>query len=215
MSSRTLYRLSGISLLIGSLFLIAGNIPFIFLGSDEITPVTSASGIAIRVFSDLLILIGAMLIVSGFSGIYARFAGRSGIVGLIGFTCTFFFFLIMIASLPIFALVVPSLAARGLLNGVPLPLSLFILEGLGLLLGLVGGILLGIAVLRATVLPRWTGVLLIIGSLLNLGIFLEFDPLAHVGGLLFAAGLALLVIGMWSKQPTTVEASLAPTEVRA
>jgi hypothetical protein len=206
MSSTTLYRLSGISLLIGSLLLIIGDIPDFFSGNDQAS--------AIAVSSALIRLIGAMLIALGLPGMYAIFAGRAGVLGLIGFTCTFFFILIGMASETILAFVFPFLAAHKLLGGGPPPLGLLIFYSLGDLLALVGGILLGLAIIRAVIPPRWAGVLLIIGSLLYaVGSVLRL-PIAEVGLILFAVGLAWLAVGMWSKQSATVEAALPPTGVR-
>lgn len=207
MSSRTLYRLSGISLLIGSLLLIIGDIPGFFSGNDQ------ASTIAVS--SALIRLIGAMLVVLGLPGMYARFAERVGILGLIGFTCTFFFILIGMASETILAFIFPFLATHGLLGGGRPPLGLLIFFSVGDLLVLIGGILLGIAVLRAAVLPRWAGALLIVGGILYaVGSVLRL-PIGDVGLILFAVGLAWLAVGMLSKQSATVEAAHPLTGVRA
>jgi hypothetical protein len=209
MSSTTLYRLSGISLFIGSLLLIIGDIPGFFAGDNQ------ASTIAI--VSSLIRLIGAMLIALGLPGMYARVAGRVGMLGLIGFTCTFFFILIGMASETILAFVFPFLAAHGLLGATsgPPPLGLLIFFFVGDLLALVGGILLGVTVMRAAALPRWAGLLLIVGGLLYaVGSVLRL-PIAEVGLILFAAGLAWLAVGMWSKQLATGEVAHPPTGVRA
>jgi hypothetical protein len=207
MSSTTLYRLSGISLLIGSLLLIIGDIPDFFSGNDPAS--------AIAVSSSVIRLIGAMLIALGLPGIYSRFAGRVGVLGLIGFTCTFFFFLMGVVSETIVIFTLPILLAHGLLNGGAPPLGLLIISLAGALLALVGGILLGIAIIRAAISPRWAGVVLIVGGLIfALGSALDL-PITNVGLILFAAALAWLALGMWSKQPITGEAAHSPSGVRA
>ncbi len=100
MSSTTLYRLSGISLLIGSLLLIIGDIPDFFTGNDQSSAIFTASA--------LIRLIGAMLIALGLPGMYARFAGRAGVLGLIGFTFTFLYILVGMASETIVAFIFPT-----------------------------------------------------------------------------------------------------------
>jgi hypothetical protein len=207
MSSTTLYRLSGISLLIGSLLLIIGDIPDFFSGNGQASTISTASAV-IR-------LIGTMLIALGLPGIYSRFAGRVGVLGLIGFTCTFFFFLMGVVSETIVIFTLPILLAHGLLNGGAPPLGLLIISLADALLALVGGILLGIALIRAAISPRWAGAVLIVGGFIfALGSALDL-PTTNVGLILFAAGLAWLALGMWSKQPITGEAAHSPSGVRA
>jgi hypothetical protein len=207
MSSTTLYRLSGISLLIGSLLLIIGDIPDSFTGNGQASAISTTSA--------LIRLIGAMLIALGLPSMYARFAGRAGVLGLIGFTCTFFFFLMAVVSETIVIFTLPLLLAHGLLNGGAPPLGLLITSLADAVLALVGGVLLGIAIMRTHMLPRWAGVALIVGSIpFALGSALDL-PITDVGLIIFAAGLAWLAVGMLSQQPTTVEALLPPSEVRA
>jgi hypothetical protein len=205
MSSRTLDRLSAISLLIGSLLLIIGSIIGFFTGNDRTSTIFTTSS--------LILLIGAMLVALGLPGMYTRQAGRIGVLGLIGFACTFFFILIGITEASIHAFIFPLLAAHGLLSGL-LPLGALIFDGIGFLLGLIGGILLGVAIMRTAVLPRWAGVFLIVGGFFDIGFALGLDPLGAVGLLLFAVGLAWLAVGMWSQQPNMVEAALPTSEVR-
>ena len=210
MSSTTLNRLRGISLLIGSLLVIIGDIPGFFAGNDQASTIAVTTAL-IR----LIRLIGAMLIVLGLSGVYARFAGQAGILGLIGFICTIFFILIGMASEAIIAFVFPLLAAHGLLHGGSAPRSLLIFYSIDDLLGLVGGLLLGIAVMRTSILPRWAGALLIVGGFLYaVGSILHL-PISDVGLIVFAAGLVWLAVGMRSQKTSAVEAPLSPTGVRA
>jgi hypothetical protein len=207
MSSSTLYRLSGISLLIGSLLLIIGDISSFFSGNDQ------ASTIAVS--SALIRLIGAMLIALGLPGMYVRFAKRAGILGLIGFTGTFFFILMAIASETIVIFTLPLLLTQGLLSGGAPPLGLLIISLADALLALVGGTLLGIAIIRAAISPRWAGAVLIVSSLIfALGSALDL-PITNAGLILFAAALAWLTLGMWSKQPIIGEVAPSPSGVRA
>lgn len=207
MSSTTLSRLSGISLLIGGLLLIIGDVPDFFTGNGQASAISTASA--------LIRLIGVMLIALGLPGMYARFAGRAGVLGLIGFTSTFFFFLMAVFSEAIVIFTLPLLFAQGHLNdGMP-PLGLLIGSLADAVLALVGGILLGLAVMRTDLLPRWAGMVLIVGSIpFALGTALDL-PITDVGLIVFAAGLVWLAVGMLSKQPTTVEAPHPPSGVRA
>jgi hypothetical protein len=126
------------------------------------------------------------------------------------------YILVGMASETIVAFIFPVLIAHGLLNGSGLPpLGLLIISLAGALLALLGGILLGIAVIRVAMPSRWAGVALIAGGFV-FAISSALDlPIADVGLIIFAAGLAWLAVGMWSKQPTPVEAARAPSEVRA
>lgn len=210
MSSTTLYRLSGISLLIGSLLTISGFIPDLI--------VEHSSGSTIAAATALLRLIGLMLVVLGLPGMYARLAERAGMLGLLGFIVTLFSLLMGIAYQPIFAFVNPFLAthAPALLNGRP-PQGLLIFFIVGGLLGLAGGTMLGIAVMRAAVLPRWAGLVLIAGEVVSLiGNFLGLgQSIENVGEVIFLVGLAWLAVGLLSKQPGRGEASQPTAGVRA
>ena len=101
----------------------------------------------------LLIALGAAAVV-----VRARGAGRLGTLGRVGL-------LVGIAGA---ALLLIAGLVQAIFFGGDFPyMPLFVLPG-GLAL-VVGFLLLGIAILRARVLPRWAGALLVIGALAMLG----------------------------------------------
>jgi hypothetical protein len=208
MSSTTLYRLSGISLLIGSLLTFIGTLP------DTFNPGSIST---LHVLGSVVNLIGIMLIVLGVPGMYARQAERAGILGLIGSILTVFFVLMAgYAGNIVSAFIAPFLAAHSLQQTqAPIGLVLFAFI-IGSLLGMLGGILLGFATMRAAILPRWAGALLIAGGVLLFGgNFLPFGrTVSSIGVLLFLSGLAWLGAAVWSKPPTAIQAPLMPTATR-
>jgi hypothetical protein len=209
MSSLTLYRLSGISLLVGSLLTTLGVIPIFFIGD--------APGSTIAASIALLRVLGGMLIVLGLPGVYARQAERAGILGLIGFLLTLFYILMLgVAGDTINAFVMPFLASQApaLLKG-SLPSGLIVFYIVGGLLGFVGGILLGIATLRAAFIARWASLLLIVGAVLTFaGNFLP-PIISTVGLVLFLVGLAWLGFGVWSYRQPAIQPELPTNAARA
>jgi hypothetical protein len=204
MSSTTLYRLSGISLLIGGLFAALAAVPVFFTGEDPTSPIAATAA--------LLRIIGDLLIVVGLPGVYSRQAQRAGLLGLIGFLFTLFYILIEgVVGDTIEAFILPFLAsaAPSLLKGSP-PQGLVIFFLVGGLLGLVGSVLLGVTMLRAAVLARWVGLPLVVGVMLSLaGSFLP-PVVGTTGVVLFLIGLAWLGFGVWSSRQPTSQPELPP-----
>lgn len=200
MTHRTLYRLSGVALLIGSLcailgFLLhpSGDNPDNYLGF-------------LWVPASLLILVGALLVALGLPGMYARQAARVGKLGFIGFLLTFVALVLFNVALgSIEALLFPALAAnaatRSFLAGPP-PGAYGSVVILALLLELIGPVLLGIATLRAHVFPRWIAwLLIIIPVFVLLGFFTQLPgPLAQPDALVLNLSMAGMGISLLTRQ---------------
>jgi len=113
---------------------------------------TGAAG-ALLTLALLLVVIGAAGLV-----IRARDAGRLGALGKTGIVIG-----AVGAALPVFGSLIQGILFEGDYPYMPY----FVIPGVLALV--VGFVLLGLAVLRARVLPRWAGVLLIVGTLAMLG----------------------------------------------
>ena len=174
MSSRILYRLSGFALLLGSLLVVLFTIIqfVVFPGG---TPDRSPDRYSSPLWQPILLLIalGLLLIVAGLPGMYARQAERAGWLGLIGFALTGFAVLLFGAVSALYALVLPLLDSHTqllltgydnlILNGgrTP-PLVVFFFVAFVVLSA--GAFLLGLATIRAGVLPRAAGVALVVAG---------------------------------------------------
>jgi len=164
MSSRTLYRLSGGTLIVGSVFILISSVvsSILYPGHNTTSQQLLSSTYLIVT---LLNIIGALLFVIGLPGMYLRQAGRAGVLGLVGFILLFFGLLLdQIAFATIQALILPFLAQKvpqftG--NSGP-PIGVLLLLFISGFMEIIGGILLGIASMRARMFPRWAGVLLIV-----------------------------------------------------
>ena len=170
MSSTSLYRMSGLALVIGAVFGILGNVlgNILYPGND---PQQYSSPLWLVI--SLMGLVGPLLLAVGLPGIVVRQAERAGRLGFIGFVLTLIgafletsLFMMFVLVLPWLAQVAPNLAGSN--NDPPSLFIAFLVTGVLLVLG---GILLGIATMRANILPRWSGLLLIIGALLNIVAF--------------------------------------------
>ncbi len=178
MSSRMLYRLSGGTLIAGSLLSIVNSIlSHVLYPSPNTTPQQAMSLPWLLV--TLVIVIGLLLFVIGLPGMYLRQAERAGVLGLVGFILVFFgsllagaFFTLRVTVFPLLAQVAPKL-----LEGEILPGGMFLLLLVFSLLDMIGAILLGIAIMRAHVFPRLAGVLLIIAGIGMLLAFFSPIPL--------------------------------------
>src|SRR5437879_5026911 len=106
MSSKTLYRLSGFALLLGSLLVVLFTIMqfVVFPGG---TPDRYSSQLWQPIL--LLMVLGLLLIVARLPGMYARQAERAGWLGLVGFALTGFAVLLFAAVSALYALVIPLL----------------------------------------------------------------------------------------------------------
>src|SRR5260221_12225815 len=116
MSSSTLYRLSGGTLIAASLLILVNSIlsNVLFSGGRNTTPQQYMSLPWLLV--TLVSPIGSLLFVIGLPGMYLRQAGRAGVLGLVDFILVFFDFLLgaafstlQVTALPLLAQVAPKL----------------------------------------------------------------------------------------------------------
>ena len=205
-TSSTLIRWAGLSAVVGgSLFagIQAVHPP------DTLSSVTTGTWAAVHGVGVAMCLLNLL----GITGIYAGQVRRAGRLGLAGYLLFGSMWALTTAFQFVEAFVLPSLAAeaprfvegfQGIAGGHPSEIDLGILPAVWTLTGvlyLLGGVLFGVATLRAAILPRWAAGLLAVGTVLPL-LASSLDP--HPFDRLFAVpvGLALAWLGyaLWSER---------------
>jgi hypothetical protein len=150
--------------------------------------------------------------VLGMAGLYARQAKRTGWLGLAGFLLLTFWFVLIMGFSFVEAFVLPHIATTapsflqgwfGMLTGSATTVKLGSLATLWTLSGpiyMLGGLLFGIAIFRAAILPRWAGALLALGTLL--APVAKALPNASQPKIAIPVGLALAWLGyaLWSER---------------
>jgi len=186
MSSATLYRLSGIALLIGGSIAVLGTLIQTFLADDYPSPLW------IPVAACLFV--ATLLVQIGFPAVYLRQMKRAGALGLLGFILLFCGLAQFGIGFRCFARVIlPWLGQRADLNP---PLGFIVYSLSATVLLLVGSMLFGIAQFRAGIFPKGPIIGLLVGLVIN-RIGGHVPHLQDVGGMLFSLsfswfGLALL-----------------------
>ncbi len=211
MSPRFLFRSSGMALLIGSLLGLLWTIM-----SALRVPLANPNEFASPFFliSSLLMFFAAVAIVPGLVGWYVYQSARAGWPGFVGFSLVFLGVLVLGVGFGLIsATVIPWLTTHApeLLVGALPPLLTFCALVSSLMI-VVGTIPLGIATMRAGVVTRWPGLLLILSGAAGL---LGLLPLSYpknipaiVSALLLFLGLGWGGYALWMEpvaQKTTVD----------
>jgi hypothetical protein len=210
---RTLTRSAGIAAIA------AGAI---FIGVQLNHPPLTAAGVhsaewAIR--SSLKILMAALALV-GITGMYLYQVRRMGVLGLIGFVLFAANYLALASTSFVAAIVLPTIAdtsptyvtnvlvAASGHHPAGYTGSLYTVLLFTGFLYLAGGLIFGIALYRARVLPRWAAALLAVGGLATAGLTLMPDPWFRL--LAVPNGIAMIGLGyaLWrSAHAVTTEAT--------
>lgn len=188
-SSSSLIRWGGLAAMVGGVLWTASNIihaskPRGCIADECAFRPMRESGVldgSLFLFALLFFAVGAVALM-----IRARHAGRFGRLGRVG---------VVTAMIGVVLLVIASLIQTIVFNGDFRLMPYFVIPGA---LALIGGfLLLGIAVLRAKVLPRWVALLLIIGSLAMLG----FNEQNAQTLMAIPFGIAWMAVGytLWSE----------------
>ena len=193
MSSVTLYRASGLALLLGAVLVIIG-LPLSFVFPPD-TPIALAM---IGVWTS-----GAVLLQLGLPGIVARQASRAGWLGFIGFLLTSFFAVTDLTIFPWLDVHAPQVSAQFFTANSAVNVYVAVASSLFA----VGGVLLGMATMRARVFPQWAGLLLILG-LVSLGGFANIF-------LSVAGALGFLGLGWMGYALVTAKGEAVPQPVLA
>jgi hypothetical protein len=170
---------------------------------EDVASITTGTWFVVHILSLAMAVLG----LAGIAGVYLSQITRSGIFGLLGYLVFSLFFITQAAVsfaeafiLPLTAAGSPevtediaSLFATGYVLQTDVgPLAIVGTAGAVLYLG--GGILFAVGVLRANVLPRWTGVLLIVASLASLTAAILPHELARYAAV--PMGIALIALGV-------------------
>ena len=199
----------------------------IFIGVQINHPDVSATSIqTTNVYvRDCLKVLMAALALAGITGMYLNQVRRHGVLGLIGYLVFSAGYLGIMAVTFAAAFVLPEVATsnarfvndaiavntgRGTVVGDIGALQPVIL-GIGFAY-LVGGLLFGIALYRARVLPRWAAALLAIGGVASAALTLMPDAFYRL--LAYPNGIAMVALGysLW-KVARTAETQQAAAEV--
>lgn len=190
MSSATLYRVSGLALLLGALLdSIVDILNALLFSGDNPEQALSMSWLIVT----LLSILSSLLLVGGLPGICVRQCIQAGRLGLVGFVLTLVSGILLTGFTITRLLAEPYLAAHApqLLAGNAPPASFTTYTLVTALLVTVGAVLLGLATMRAGVFPRWAGLLLIVSVVLNLATFFPLpEIISTIADVLFALGLA-------------------------
>ena len=192
MSSSTLYRFSGITLLIGGVLAIAGQLLLI----------TADPGTSLWIPGSWLALAGTLIVILGLPGVYFKQVDRAGLLGMIGYVVSLVGFLFLVGIQTFDAFVSPGLAAnaatKSLADTTAFP-PLLAFELLCGLLLVVGPLLFGIATLRAGVFQRWAAIILIVGSVATL-VTIALHNWNEISAAILYLGFAYFGFQLLSKQ---------------
>lgn len=208
MSLSTLYRASGLALLLGALLVIIG-LPLSIVLSIVFSPDSPMMLSMVWVWTS-----GIVLAQLGLPGILVRQAKQAGWLGFVGylllgsggFLLTSFFVVLDLTIFPWLDVHAPLLSFQFFTTN---PAVTVYAAVAGSLFG-IGGVLLGIATMRARIFSRWAGLLLIVGVVSVGGFVNVFLSVAMVPGLLGLGwmGYALLTAqGADEAVPQVVPAS--------
>lgn len=202
MSSKDLSRWSGIACILAGLLIALATLVHPSRETPEIILEQELRLVAAHWLTTFFC--GFLLL--GLPGLYGAQSERVGRLGLVSFLMLFFGTLFLAVSNN-YGFIAPVLAAQAptMLDAINAYPSVATLNGLFIVGFFLGFIFFGIATLRARVLPRQTGILMIIGSPLNmvgavLGL-LVFEALwiiAILGALALGLGLAWAGYSLWS-----------------
>jgi len=157
MSSGKLFQLSGIALLLGSVLIILFSLLGFF------TDFGSSSS------SSMIMFLGSILVLMGFSAVLLHQSQQVGWLGLIGFILTFLAVLIL------------RIGGSGIFPG----FTPFYIIGFAL-----GAIMLGWATMNAGVFSRWAGICLMVGGVLSLAPFVSLPAfVSMIGTIIFFMGI--------------------------
>ena len=170
---------------------------------EDVASITTDTWVIVHVLGLTMAVLG----LAGITAVYLNQVTRSGILGLLGFLVFSLFFITQAAVnfaeafiLPLSAAGSPKLTedvASLFVSGYVLQTDvgpLAIVGSIGAVLYIGGGVLFGIAVLRANVLPRWTGILLIAAALASLSGAILPHELARYAAV--PMGIALIALGV-------------------
>ncbi len=157
-----------------------------------------------------VLTVSYMLFLFGLMGFYLAQADQAGRLGSIGFVLAFFGTLLLMAQVVVAAWVLPVIATQPSapktafemfdLAG-PLPAFSAVVFAAYLPAG-IGLVLMGIATMRAGVLPRWAGLLLVLGTVLDTAVLVGApgELIVKLGDLIFDAAKLGVVYGLWLGQ---------------
>jgi len=208
MSTKNLSRWSGIACILAGLLLALATL----IHPSRETPEIILEQEVRLVAAHWLFTFSCGFLLLGLPGLYAAQSERAGRLGLVSFLMLFFGTLFFAVSNN-YGFIAPVLAAEApamldAINAYPPVVALNALLAVGFFLGF---ILFGIATLRARVLPRQAGILMIMGSPLNmvgavLGLLVSeaLWIVAILGALVLGLGLAWAGYSLWSSKITSV-----------
>lgn len=202
-TSNTLIRWAGLSSIAAGLgFIVVG----LFHPVNDPSVVTTATWVNVHIVAIAMCFFGLL----GLTGLYAKQAGKSGWLGLVGFVLLSIWMGAVMCFSFVEAYILPRLAVEfpvfvegflGMFTGIPSKIELGILPLIWNISGpvyILGQLLFGIATYRAGVFPRYAGGLLALAGLLTpVGGLIppENQPLIMV-----PVGIALAWLGyaLWS-----------------
>lgn len=203
-TTTTLTRAAGLAAIAGGLLFIAVQIKHPLLDA----PFTTTTEYAVRETMKICMAVFSLI---GITGIYLRQVRQTGLLGLLGYVLLAVGYLTIMSVQVIAVFVLPDLAASqpGYVNDVLAVATsgtptgdvsgMQALSNVGVTY-ILGGILFGIALFRANVLPRWAAGLMSVGAVATVATF----SLPELTQRLFAipAAVALIALGysLWHEQ---------------
>ena len=203
-TTTTLSRAAGLSAVAGGLLFLAVQFKHPHLDATFATTTEYAVRETMKIFMAVLSLVGI-------TGIYLRQVKQTGLLGLVGYAYLAIGYLAILGIQIVGVFVLPGLAASQpgyvndvfavATNGTPVGdvggVQTLSMIGIAYI---VGGVIFGIALFRANIVPRWAAVLLSVGAAATLATFV----LPMLVQRLFAlpVGVALIGLGysLWREQ---------------
>ncbi len=176
---------------------------------DVLSSVTTSRWVIIQSLKTVMCLLGLL----GLAGLYARQVKEAGWLGLAGYLLFSLFFAHTLPLAYTEAFILPLLATEaptfvegflGIFNGHPVQRNLGALPVLYTLAGsagyVLGGLLFGVATLRAGILPRWATGLMVVGALAPFVLAQLPHPLDRTFAVPMGLALACLGYALWSER---------------
>jgi hypothetical protein len=213
-----LIRWTGVSAMVAGI-IFAGIQPIHPL--DVLASVTTTHWAIIQSLKTAMCIFGLL----GLTGLYARQVNEAGWLGLAGYLLFGLFFVHTLPLAYTAAFLLPVLATEaptfvegflGIFNGHPVQTNLGALPVLYNLSGfagyMLGGLLFGIATLRAGVLPRWAAGLLAVGAVAPFVLAMLPHPLDRTFAVPTGLALAWLGYALWSEPRAHVAETVPGSE---